>query len=365
MPPSTVDQFDAPAAAPVSLTRSEPPIGKYRWYRLPHPITGEPTDWPRVSTIMKTHADKEGLADWDIRVAMKGLATSPDLIAMVASLDIDNDKGKFREAADQARARAASKKGANFGTAVDRFTERLDAGESIASMGVPDGLRAEVEAYASTLRAHGLEVLPHLSQRTTVNVTHEYAGSWDRVVRRIATGELFMLDVKRTKPDGKTGLMSDYSWLEYGSQLGAYVNGEYMCTLDFTGYEPMPEVSKTKGLLLHIVPGTGKGELYGIRVERGWHNFVRSIETRKDRSEAKSSGWSWLIERPVTAAAPAPAPVVEPEPVVEPAIDVHGLVAADIRRRLSCEISGPAQNSATFQDRGTNWRARATSPSPR
>lgn len=348
------DQFSAPATPPASVTRKEPPFGKYRWYKLPHPITGDVEAlWPRVSTIIKTHADGEGLVDWKIRMAMKGLSVSPDLIAMVASLDIENDKGKFREAAEQANNRAASKSGANFGTAVDRFTERLDGGETIVSMGVPEGLRGDVEAYARTLREHGLEVLPQYTQRTTVNVTHEYAGTWDRVVRRVSDGALFMLDVKRTKPDAKTGQVSDYSWLEHVSQLGAYVNGEHMCSLDFTEYEPMPEVDKAKGLILHIVPGAGRGELYGVRLERGWHNFVRSIETRRDRSEAKS-GWSWLIERkPEAAPAPAVQPsaitaLVEQEAPAVPAIVplVHGLVAHDIATATTIERLGEVAGNA-------------------
>lgn len=344
---STVDQFSDPTPAPVSTQRSEPPFGKYRWYKLPHPITGDTEAiWPRVSTIMKTHADSEGLTDWQIRMAMKGLAVSPDLIAMVASLDIENDKSKFSEAAKEAHARAGSKKGANFGTAVDRFTERLDAGESITSMGVPEGLRADVEAYARTLRDHGLEVLPQFTQRTTVNATHEYAGTWDRVVRRVSTGELFMLDLKSNKPDAKTGGMSNYSWLEYISQLAAYAYGEHMCTLDFTAYEPMPEVSKAKGLILHLPSGKGRGELYGVRLERGWHNFVRSIETRKDRTEAKT-GWSWLIERPVTAA-PTPAPAPEPVEAVAPtpALAVHDHVARDIAAATTIEQLGNVARNA-------------------
>jgi hypothetical protein len=355
------DQFSAPAPAPASLTRLDPPMGKYRWYKLPHPITGDPEAiWPRVSTIMKTHADSDGLTDWQIRMAMKGLSVSPDLIAMVASLDIENDKSKFREAAEQASNRASSKSGANFGTAVDRFTERLDGGETITSMGVPEGLRADVEAYGATLRAHGLEVLPQFTQRTTVNATYEYAGTWDRVVRRVSDGAMFKLDVKRTKPDARTGRMSGYSWLEYVSQLAAYVNGEFMCTLDFAGYEPMPEVSKSKGLILHIVPGQGRGELYGVRLEDGWRNFTRSIQTRKDRSEART-GWSWLIERPT---APAPAPAVEaPVPAAQPSAlvalveqeasavptimpAVHDLVAADIAAATTVEQLGEIARNA-------------------
>jgi hypothetical protein len=344
MDSSTVDQFSAPATAPASLARREPPFGKYRWYKLPHPVTGDAEAlWPRVSTIMKAHADGEGLAEWKTRMVMKGLAVSPDLIAMVASLDVESDKSKLREAAEQASNRAASKKGANFGTAVDRFTERLDAGESIASMGVPEGLRADVEAYASTLRDHGLEVLPEFTQRTAVNVTHEYAGTWDRVVRRVSTGELFMLDLKSNKPDARTGGMSDYSWLEYVSQLAAYAYAEHMCSLDFASYEPMPTVSLAKGLILHLPSGKGKGELYGVLLERGWHNFVRSIETRKDRSAAKSSEWSYLIERRHEAT-PTPAPAVVPARIETAAGDP--LVALDIARSMTIERLGEVARNA-------------------
>jgi len=356
MQPSTVDQFGAPAAAPASLTRLEPPFGKYRWYKLPHPITGDPEAlWPRVSTIIKTHADGEGLVDWKIRMAMKGLAVSPDLIAMVASLDIENDKSKFREAAEQANNRAASKSGANFGTAVDRFTERLDGGESIVSMGVPEGLRADVEAYARTLREHGLEVLPQYTQRVCVNVTHDYAGQWDRVVRRLSDGALFGLDLKSNKPDAKTGGMSSYSWLEHISQLAAYVYAEHMCSLDFTGYEPMPDMDRAKGLILHLPSGKGKGELYGVRLESGWRNFTRSIETRRDRNEAKS-GWSWLIERPITAPASAIAALVEQEASAVPAIvpAIHDRVAGHIAAATTLDqlgnIAGNAISAGVWTD---------------
>src|SRR5262245_15194557 len=269
---------DVPATTAViadPAPRREPPMGRWGWYKLPHPLTGEDDKlWPRVSTIAKTLADESGLTAWKLRMVAKGISIRPDLIAVVAALDVEMDKSKVDEAVKSGMEAAQTKKGANFGTALHKFAERLDDGEGIGSMNVPASLVADLEAYARALRDHGLEVLPQYSERTIVNATLNYAGTWDRIVRHKRTGVRQVLDVK-------TGQDLSYSWLEIGIQEAGYANGEWVAVRTFDGYEPMPDVDKTKALVLHLPIGSARGEIYGVDIVKGWRSLHTSLDARE------------------------------------------------------------------------------------
>ncbi|HEX8005207.1 MAG TPA: hypothetical protein VF482_02125, partial [Trebonia sp.] len=333
----TVDQpdpFTAPAPAPVHLTRMEPPTGQYGWYKLPDPAgVSAPGIYPRVSTIIKTMANDGGLTDWKVAQVVRGLAKRPDLIAMAASLDPERDKGKMREVIEQADATAGSKSGANLGTAIDRFTERLDAGESVASMGVPDNLRAVVEAYGATLARYGLTVLPEYTQRTVLNTTLAYAGTWDRLVRDWR-GRVRVLDVKTNKLDAKTGELPDYHWFEWGQQFALYARAEYMCSLDFAGYDPLPHIDQSIALVLHL-PINGEPAVYEVDILKGWAVAQGSIRARQWRTESRS-GWSTKLDA-------SPAAATQPSTLVALTTAQLGQIAHDpVRAALDLAVDGDA-----------------------
>ncbi len=278
------DPFDAPA--PLGK-RAEAPRGQWGWYKLGHPVTGEADKlWPRVTTIAKTLADEYGLTQWKLRMAVKGVALRPDLIARAAAADVETDKGVLDSVVKSAHERAESGAAANWGSALHKFAERMDAGESIASMGVPTSLVGDLEGYARTLKRNGLEVLPEYSERTVVNVACEYAGTWDRIVRDRA-GNLYVLDLK-------SGQDLSYAWLEIAIQEAMYAHATHMCSVDFTSYDPFPAVDKMKALVLHLPLGSGKGEIYGVPIDKGWHAAETAMHVRRMRSESKS--WNWLVQ---------------------------------------------------------------------
>jgi hypothetical protein len=178
--------------------------------------------------------------------------------------------------------------GANYGSALHRFAERLDAGETVASMGVPAQLVPDVEAYARALKEHGLTVLPEYSERTVVNEEAEYAGTWDRIVRA-RDGALYVLDLK-------SGKDLSYAWLEIAMQEAMYAWARYVCSRDFTSYEPMPEVDRMKALVLHLPIGSARGQIYGVPIgeAKGWRAARAAMAVRAMRTEAKS--WQHLVQ---------------------------------------------------------------------
>lgn len=275
-----------PFLSPLTPTRGDAPMGRWGWYELPHPITGEPKAlFPRVSTISKTLADTYGLEKWKLRMVAKGVGMRPDLQAKAAALDPDVDKKDFADVVETAMQAAEAGRGANFGTAMHKFAERLDDGETVKGMGVPAALAADVEAYARVLREAHLTVVPEYSERVCVNPEYNYAGRWDRVVRD-RSGNLFILDLKTGKD------VLEYGSLEYATQQALYAYATHLCTPDFTSYEAMPGVDTDKALILHLPIGKGTGVVYGIDLIKGWRCARMSFEVRATRTDARS-GWMW------------------------------------------------------------------------
>ena len=280
--PANPDPFSAPAPA----KRGDAPTGRWGWYRLPHPITGEPDQlYPRVSTIAKTLDDGHGLNEWKFRMVAKGVAIRPDLIASAAASDVDTDKNVLTGIVKSAMEAAEAGRGANFGTAMHKFCERYDDGESAASMHIPDALKPDLTAYAAALKAAGLTVVPEYSERVVVNVEHGYAGRIDRIVRD-RHGVLRILDLKTGKE------IIEYGGLQVGTAQACYANATHMALPDFTTYEPMPAVDLSKSFILHLPIGKGAGEVYALDIGKGWRAAIAAFHVRAMRTDARS-GWLW------------------------------------------------------------------------
>lgn len=292
-PMTEPDPFTPPAAV---VKRGDAPTGKWNWYKLPHPITGEADRlWPRVSTIANTLEDEYGLTEWKLRMVAKGVAVSPDLIAKAAAADPAVDKADFAAVVKSAMERAEAGAGANFGTAMHAFAERLDNGETIAAMRVPAPLIPDVQAYAAALKAAKLRVLPELSERVVVNADLEYAGRWDRVVEDQA-GDLYVLDLKTGKD------VIDKGQLKTSIQQAFYANATHLCIRDFTAYEPMPPVSRLKAFILHLPIGAGQGAVYGLDIAEGWRDANLALTVRARRSAAnKGRMWAYSPGTPADA----------------------------------------------------------------
>lgn len=289
---TTADPFTPPAAAqPQEETKRD------RWgrYMLPHPETGKDQAWTRVSTIARTVADEYNLTLWKLRMVAKGIATNPDLIAGAAAADPEEDKTTLNKLAESAMERAESSRGANLGTAVHSFTQRLDRGEPLASLRAPAPLDADLTAYQATLKAAGLSVLPEYIERIVVLPGIGVAGTLDRVVRH-RSGALYVLDLK-------TGKDLSYGWLEIALAQACYAHAPLVWDKTNKHYEGMPPVDQSKALVLHLPIGKAKGQIYGVDIIKGWKATETALAVRAHRSGSKELAWLVEPDDPASVAA--------------------------------------------------------------
>lgn len=281
------DPFSSPAAA---APTSDAGVKRDRWqrYLLPDPETGVERAWTRVSTVARTLADEFNLTKWKLRMVAKGVALRPDLVAGAAAADPDVDKKTLDAIAEKAMERAGSSSGANLGTALHSFAERIDRGTAPNVSEIPGALRPDLAEYINTLQRHRLAIRSEWIERIVVVPALGVAGTFDRIVQQVA-------GVTKSKPlsvlDLKTGKDLSYGWLEIAIQQAFYANASFMWNPVTQSYEPMPEVDTDRALVLHLPVGKAKGELYGVNLIEGWEFAQLAMRVREVRSGAKGLGW--------------------------------------------------------------------------
>jgi hypothetical protein len=233
-------------------------VKRDRWER---PII-DGTPYARASTIANALDDQHNLINWAARMAVVGMATSPDLIAAAATTAAD-DKKALDQIADAARERAKSRAGATIGTAIHTATEMLDLGENISIL--PIEIRQAAHAYKALIEAAHLT--PLAAECFVVNHELQTAGTFDRLLQgpnRVVVGDV------------KTGGNPDavkYSALSWAIQIAVYANAQPwhpehgVVTWADLG---LPEPSLTHGLVIHVVQDTADAHLYSIDLEAGY-----------------------------------------------------------------------------------------------
>lgn len=278
----TTDAFESAAPARVKPDE-EVKRDRYGRYLLPHPVTGKRQAFSRATTIAKSISDTFALSQWSQRMAAKGLALRPDLIAMASTLDVKADKDKLNSLVEQAKDAAGQKVSANLGTAVHSFTEAVDAGASLDS--VPAAHRADVAAYLAAMQEAGLTAVPHLIERITVVPEFDTAGTFDRILKES--------DGSFTVGDVKTGRDLQYGWQEIAIQLALYAHGVNEAGVyDLAGdrWAEAPEVRTDYGIVMHLPVGEAKCTLYRVDLVQGWAaaTLCASVRTwRKTRNLAE------------------------------------------------------------------------------
>jgi hypothetical protein len=259
-----------------SLLQPEPRRDRFGRYLLPDP--GEPgatstLPWTRATTFAKSIADTFGLAKWELRQVAKGLTLRQDLFALAASCSAD-DKKTLDQVCSDAKEAAASSSGANLGTALHTFTERVDRGEQV---NVPPPWDADVTAYGKALDEAGITVLPEYIERIVVVRQFNVAGTLDRVVRLDATGRLYI-------DDTKTGRNLSYSWTEIAIQLALYAHADAMWNGAAGRYEAMPEVDQDTALVVHLPVGQATAEVHEVDITAGWQAAQLCADVRAWRA---------------------------------------------------------------------------------
>jgi hypothetical protein len=257
--------------------------------------TGMLVPWTRVSTILDTHEDKEGIFKWTKRLLVKGLGAREDLYALAAATRLE-DKAGLLKIADQAFDYAKGQAASNLGTALHSFLERWVEGDK--DLVIPAQWRGDVAAVMAAFQDANIRLRPDLQEMCVVRPDLKdgdaggLAGRLDLVVEMLnpETGEWELI-----LADYKTG--SDP--LAYGSwkiqqQLGLY--GTAWAIWDGTHWRPMPKIRRDKILMVHVLPGQASCQIHvgDVDSEELEEDLKAAYRTRRRRKEAKKA-WRPLV----------------------------------------------------------------------
>lgn len=261
----TSDPFGSPAGT------GEIQRDQYGRYKLPDPVTGKPRVWTRATTWADTIAERFALNQWGGRMAAKGLAMRPDLLALAAATPL-TDSATLNKLVEQAKEAAGSKEKANLGTAVHGFTEKVDQGGDLAD--IPEPWRGDVQAYAEAMNGSGYEAVPEYVERVCVVPELGVAGTFDRLLIR-HPHESEMNETRSYGPqfligDLKTGANVHYAWGEIAVQLSLYAHATHLWDPVKGEYSPMPEVDQERAIVMHLPVGKRACTLYEIDIRAGW-----------------------------------------------------------------------------------------------
>ena len=248
------------------FTTGEAP--KDRWGRyLITTRSGKQTSFPRVTTIAKCLDDEGALTAWKGRMTATGLVQRNDLlVAASAALE---DRNALDRIVQQAIEAAGASSKANIGTALHSLTQALDLGQKPAIL---PGLQTDVDAYLKGIADHGVIIDPRFVEVLLVNEKYEYAGTADRIAR-------FNTRKKKQVFDLKTGSI-DYAMNAIAVQMAMYANAEYIYNWQTQEHIPMPDIDKTRGVILHLPAGKGELALYEVDLVAGWEAAQMAMDVR-------------------------------------------------------------------------------------
>lgn len=303
---------------PPEPPRFQPTWNRYRQYQLPSPTTGRPTAFARASTVAKVMDDRYNLELWiqrklvsatleakeRVRAIRASLHTytptdaERELDALVSALDATPPTDqKYNAILDQIDNLAGGKDAQELGTAVHAWLEAVDIGQ-VRPCDVPEQFQPYLTAYRAQLTRHGLEPVAAYVERIVLNDqgAETVVGTIDRIYRIVATGELVMGDLKTSKS-------LEYSWLEYGIQVGGvYAGATLMLKADGSGWELMPTVRDDFAVLVHVPsdqPERASVVTFDIGFcEEAYHHAIRVRDLRRRASK----------EIPFVHAIPTPTP---------------------------------------------------------
>jgi hypothetical protein len=266
--PDTINKLNEPA----DETRRD------RWgrYQVLPPNGTKLVGYTRTTTIAKALDDTSSLMAWNARMTAIGLAQRPDLVALVATTPQDDKKtldGIVKRASEAGGATVRR----DLGTAVHGLLERRLKDPTFIA---PDPYQADIEAILTALADAGLSFVEGMTERIVVNDDIQVAGTFDLL---LTDGEeTFITDLK-------TGSSVKYGGLGFAIQLSIYANASNLYTQGTAKdgsqdiREPMPEVSKSAGIIIHCQPGSGQAELHWLDLEAGTEALHIALEVRRLR----------------------------------------------------------------------------------
>ena len=229
-------------------------------YVLPHPESGDPAKWLRVTEFIAAIDDTTALHQWELRSLFRACAERPEMLRLArpagdgskwAQSAADNDLvGDLLGGAHQSAA---------TGTSLHSLLEVFDRDGTEPE---DESRRPFVLAYAGALRRTALSSVPDRIERVVVNLEHPVgrrkglAGTVDRWLMacqpldlpdgsRVEPGQLVVADIKtgQRPPDDK------FVAAKNARQLAAYQQAAWMW--DGGGYVTAPESNAEWGIVVH------------------------------------------------------------------------------------------------------------------
>jgi hypothetical protein len=282
---------------PLAPEKTEDAVPRDRWGR---PVIKQPDGsteaYTRCTTFVKAlEGDASALALWKMRMTALGLNARPDLMMAVATAGdgkTPESKTALNKLVEAATEAAAASSAATIGTALHKFTERLDRGEPLGQL--PAAFTRDIDAYQ---RITGqLEAVQ--TEQFGVHDGLKVAGTWDRLNR--FQGQLYIGDVK-------TGRVDDLSIGKIAMQLAIYSRCKLYDPATGARHEQAEPVSEDRAIIIELPAGTGTARLWWVDIAAGWQAVQLAARARKWQGWAKMKNLAepfTMAELPVADVAP-------------------------------------------------------------
>jgi hypothetical protein len=238
---------------------------------------GKPVAYGRFSSHGSVLEDKFALEKWKIRTSAYGLTKREDLFAQLAACP-PTDTKRLDEIMSQALEAGGGSVGANLGTALHEFTQRLDTGE-ISIEDIAEPWRTDMQAYVDTMKANNLTVIPELVEVNLVNDLLELAGTADRFYRHPELGVVCA--------DIKTGKQISKNPLAYAVQLASYAHSMLYDIETGERKRIHEDLILHVGYIIHIPANQGRCEIYEVNMLDAMEaaRLARTVKQWQKRSD--------------------------------------------------------------------------------
>lgn len=254
---------------------------RYGRYLIPHPNTGLEQSWTRATTLANTLADRFGLEQWSKRNVVLGIGARQDLYAKAAAARPD-DKDVLNEIVGQAEEAASAKAGANLGTALHRFIERINQGEDVSA---PAPWDKDIAAYRTVMAAHGIEPVLGWNERILLIPSLQVAGTCDQLCETDHWPLPRIGDLKTGKD------VVRYGMTEIALQLALYAHATHWFNVNTGTVHPIDDtIDRDRAVVMHLPVEQGRCTIYEVDIKAGWEAVqlavdVRNWRKRKDLAE--------------------------------------------------------------------------------
>jgi len=235
-----------------------------------NPETEKHHAYTRVTTIAETQGDRYHLEKWLQRQVMYGAGIDPSLVEF-ARLVPDNsakeNKATLNDLVEQAHAAAKSSQRADDGTSLHDILHQT-------VLGNPVEIPAKWVRHVKEFQRVTADWTFLCNEQMVISDAHKYAGTPDAIVDIPGVGVVIA--------DWKTGSSIELGIREMVSQLSMYAHADWLYEHDDDlGRRPMPEVSKSHGVIVHLdSQGGGALTSHVVDLEAGWEATLRSLEIR-------------------------------------------------------------------------------------